>query len=384
MRTITLLILVLIITAVPSVCFCECGPVWSLMLENGELLSMVCIEPHPGDQYIAADNRLYEVTGVTDDKANVSFRGELTMPDVQWLHFDEAQAVSASRKYIAMYCTHSDESYLPSDGIFSSEGRGTIFEVAAVLKDALQEQGIHAKVSDNLHHPHDAGAYRRSRQTAVSMIQQELPDCLIDMHRDGIPDPASYAVTIGGEPVSRIRLLVGRGNQNAEVNKDFALMIKAVADSLYPGLIKDIYLGKGTYNQDLLPQSILLECGTYTLEKEKVFSSMQMMADVLDRALYGGIKGSAGRIYTDSKTETSDSGGIVQAQEDAAPASEGGVGYGFFYLIAVLLLVIIGLCCMSAGSIKGGLGKAARNLREMTGGLIGKRKEPGEDPEHSK
>ena len=69
--------------------------------------------------------------------------------------------------------------------------------------------------------------------------------------------------------MSKVRLLVGKSNQNKEANLSFAKQIKAVGDKLYPKLIKDIYMGKGTYNQDLAPRSVLLEFGTHTLSKER-------------------------------------------------------------------------------------------------------------------
>ena len=47
--------------------------------------------------------------------------------------------------------------------------------------------------------------------------------------------------------MSKVRLLVGKGNQNKDANLSFAKQIKAVADKMYPGLIKDIYMGKGAW-----------------------------------------------------------------------------------------------------------------------------------------
>ena len=283
---------------------------------------------------------------------------------------------AAAGRRIALYCTHSDESYKPSDGTYSDPERGSIYQVAAALADALEEKGATCEVSDALHYPHDAGAYRRSRQTAVQLLKSG-PDALLDIHRDGIPDPEEYTVTIGGRQASKVRLLVGRGNQNMEVNKDFALTVKAVADRVYPGLIKDIYMGKGTYNQDLAPHSLLLECGTYTLSRDRVLVSMPMMADVLDRALYGGVTGSAGA--SDVRSSPAEKGGITPGATDA-PVSDSsrGTGSGLLWLvvIAVAALVIYGI--VSTGSFGGGMRKIGRNINEMSGGLIGK-KPDGED-----
>lgn len=359
--------------------------IWRIELPDGTHLTDVCYEPAQGDQYIAGDNRLYEVVTVGGMTAMAEERGVVELPSVAWLDADATLPVSALTRRIGLYCTHSDESYEPSDGFYSTNGRGSIYEIAGTLAEALTRRGAEATLADTLHHPHDAGAYRRSRQTAVQLLKS-APDCLLDIHRDGIPDPDSYAVTLGGEPASKVRLLVGRGNQNMEVNKNFALLVKAVADRVYPGLIKDIYMGRGTFNQDLLPRSLLLECGTYTLEKARVLRSMDMMADVIDRALYGGVVGSAGRTASDAASATQPSGGVTMGQEDAPiqpETADRGVGTGLIWVAVILLVGLGGYALLSSGSLRGGMRKAGRGLREMTGGLIGKKPRPGEDHEHS-
>lgn len=362
--------------------------VYPIVTEGGEYLTHIAYEPETGDSYIASDNRLYEIIRVEVDRVIAADRGAADLPDVSWLDAERSVAVSSilgRRNGIALYCTHSDESYEPSDGTYSSDERGSIYQVAQHFADALEAEGVEAALSYALHHPHDAGAYRRSRQTAVELIRRVNPLCLVDIHRDGIPDPASYAVSIGGADCSKIRLLVGRGNQNAEINKEFALLLKAVADRIYPGLIKDIYMGRGAFNQDLLPHAILLECGTYTLEKERVLRSMPLMADVFRRALYGGVTGSAGRVTSDTGSDAAEKGGIIQGEPDApvVEADERGAGSGVAFAGIILLAGLIGYAILSVGSVRGGVRKSARNLREMTGGLIGKKPDDHEDPHHS-
>ena len=362
------------------------GGCWRIVAQDGTYLTDVAEEPEAGDQYISADNRLYEIVHVGGTAAIAETRGSVELPDVGWLDADAALPVSALTRRIALYCTHSDESYEPTDGYYTTTDRGSIYEVAQALAEGLIDRGAETFLSDTLHHPHDAGAYRRSRQTAVQLLKS-MPDCLLDIHRDGIPDPDSYAAELGGQPASKVRILVGRGNQNMEVNKEFALLVKAVADRVYPGLIKDIYMGRGTFNQDLLPRSILLECGTYTLEKERVLRSMDMMAEVIDRALYGGVTGSAGQMASDVTVQRdTQPGGVTMGQSDTVPAEAGegkGVGSGLVWVGVVLIIGLIGYGVLSAGSLGGGMRKAGRNLSEMTGGLIGKKPEPGEDHRHS-
>ena len=220
-----------------------------------------------GDEYVSQDNTLYRVASVTGSEAVAERIGAEPMPDVSWLDAGGAQPVFASlgaavpaaakskesgeaKRLIAMYVTHSDESYVPSDGTQSIEGQGGIYDVARSFRDALQQLGIDVILDESTHLPHDSGAYRRSRRTAERLLQKR-PDAIIDIHRDGIPDPDEYVTKIEGENASKVRLLVGRSNQNSEVNRAFAKQIKAVADKKYPGLIKDIFIGKGNYNQEL-------------------------------------------------------------------------------------------------------------------------------------
>ena len=356
--------------------------VWDVVAEDGTLITHVCYEPELGDEYISGDNSLYEIVRLQEGVAVARQNGTVELPDVSWLDADEAQPVTAlNSKLIAFYCTHSDESYEPSDGTYSDEERGSIYQVAGALAEALQDKGVETEVSDALHYPHDAGAYRRSRQTAVQLLKA-MPDALVDVHRDGIPDPDEYAVTIGGKKCSKVRLLVGRGNQNMQANKDFALKLKAVADKVYPGLIKDIYMGKGTYNQDLAPHSILLECGTYTLSKDRVLASMPMMADVINRTMYGGVTGSAGA--SDARGASDAKGGITMGEPDSPEAENSkGAGKGILWVVGIAVAGVIVFGLVSTASVKGGMHKTARNLSEMTGGLIGKKPADDEDHNHS-
>ncbi|MBR6753699.1 MAG: stage II sporulation protein P, partial [Clostridia bacterium] len=275
--------------------------IYRIVDEQGETVTWYCGQPEVGDEYIAGDNRYFRITGVDNTRrtAQADTLGVYEMPDVSWLYQD-ALPVASRQKAVAIYCTHSDESYEPTDGKSSDEERGGIYDVAEEFKAALEEEGITVYYSDETHHPHDAGAYRRSRATAVNLVEKGV-DAVMDIHRDGIEDPDSYESTVEGEEMTKVRLLVGRSNQNAGANKAFATQIKAVGDEMYPGLIKDIYIGKGTYNQDLMPQAVLLEFGTYTNNKEDVLASTGHMAQVMNKTLYGSVSGTQAAEKQESK-----------------------------------------------------------------------------------
>lgn len=329
---------------------------YRILTRDQQPLTDYCGVPDVGDEYIAGDNAHYRVTAVdhTQKTAEAEALGAFAMPDVSWLR-DDALPVAAARKAVALYCTHSDESYEEADGTSSDEKRGGIYDVAEQFKQALEKRGITVYYSDETHFPHDAAAYRRSRATAAELVEDGV-DAVMDIHRDGIPDPKQYEQTMKGEEITRVRLLVGRSNQNAETNKAFAAQIKAVADEMYPGLIKDIYIGKGTYNQDLMGQAVLLEFGTYTSDKQDVLSSTGYMADVMEKALYGGVSGAAG------------------GQKDAEAETTRGAFSGIIWALAALVVGALIYAFAASGRAKPALEKWKRGFQEMSGGLFGRKK----------
>ncbi len=347
--------------------------IFTVYREGGEVLFSLAGDVDVGDEYISGDNQRYVIQTVDEAAmtAQAAHQGAQKMPDVNWVETSAAVVVSNmgasaspdstsgtgnDNRLIALYCTHSDESYVPTDGTQSTDnGHGGIYDVSQALKAALEEKGIKVTLDETIHTPHDAGAYRRSRQTAVDLLKS-APDAMIDVHRDGIPNPDEYTVNIDGKEATKVRLLVGRSNQNSAANKDFALELKAVADKQYPELIKDIFIGKGTYNQDLMSNAILLEFGTHTVNKDRCIESAYLMSNVINDTLYGGVSGAAG-------------GGEPQSTANK------GAGTGIIWVIVAAVVVIGVFALLQTGRGKDAWNKVKRGASEMTAGMIGKRKE---------
>jgi len=345
--------------------------VFTLKDENGNILTYYCGECDIGDEYISHENNHYRIKFVDSKEktAIAELLGPADMPDVSWINPQESLPVAALReKKIALYCTHSDESYIEGDGTESIEGRGGIYDIANAFAGELEQLGAAAEISDNTHLPHDAGAYRRSRQTAVELLKSQ-PNAIFDIHRDGIPDPDEYTTTVGGEKMSMVRLLVGKSNQNKEANLSFAKQIKAVADKTYPGLIKDIYMGKGSYNQDLAPRSVLLEFGTHTISKDMVLKAVKPMRESVYKALFGGVIGSAGTSDVSSRKQTQPEENV----KEFTPASEDNTGSSWGIWLILGLIIALGVFAFLSTGGRGGMRKWGRSISEMTGGLFGKR-----------
>lgn len=325
--------------------------VYTLYDPDGKKLTVRAGRMYEGDEYISGDNRLYRIVSVDDDAmaARAEYIGDAVRAAAAFSAFAEENQTDEpnGKRLICMYSTHSDESYTPSDGDYSKWKDAGIYDVGNALKDELEDHGITVIYSEETFLPHDADAYNRSRGTAEELLKKG-PDALLDLHRDAIP-AEEYETTIQGDEVSKVRLFVGRSNQNREANQAFAQEIKEAADKKYPGLVKDIYIGKGNYNQELYPQALLLELGTDDISKEKVIESTKYIADVFNDVLYGS---------------------SAQAAEkaDAKPAAS-----GILWAIGLAILAAIIYALVSTGSFGGMWNKVKRGTSEITGGLFGKK-----------
>jgi stage II sporulation protein P len=242
-------------------------------------------EVEVGESYISYNNKKYEIVEVDkiSKKCKAKYVEDVKMPDMS-INGIMASSLILLDKSAALYITHNDESYIPTDGTESIYGAGGIHDVAKAFADALRNEGFIVTLDETLHLPHDNSAYRRSRTTADKLIKENDPDVIFDIHRDGAPRRI-YDTVVGGEPMSKVRIVVGKGNESFDDNYQFALEIKALADEWYPGLIADVYMGAGDYNQDLLGQGLLLEFGSEEIEKELALKSVVPMATVINGVL---------------------------------------------------------------------------------------------------
>lgn len=188
-----------------------------------------------------------------------------------------AAAAGWTGRPVAIYHTHTDESYLPSDGKVSIPFRGGIIEVGRNYKNSLTREGAKAVHDGTPHDPHDNNAYYRSRRTAFELLKQK-PAALFDVHRDGIDDPEFYREYIANESVAQIRLVVGRQNPHMAANLDFARRLMAFANKTNGPVVKEIFISHGNYNQDLLSTALLIEAGTYSNRKEEAINGIERLA----------------------------------------------------------------------------------------------------------
>jgi stage II sporulation protein P len=318
---------------------------YSLIDEQNRVVHQTGTQVYTGDVYIAADNSKYKVIEVTGKTARCIYQGKETMPSLDTAMLEqsllEGAAVPAvkntSKATIAVYHTHSDESYVPSDGKESINGNGGIYDVGEVFVKQLKAEGFNVVYNKNNHNPHDVNAYNRSRKTASALLKQ-TPTAIIDVHRDAVP-PGEYQANVKGQDVTKIKLVVGRSNPNSQTNLQFAKKLKAAMDKIEPGLSEGIYMGKGDYNQDLSPRAMLIEVGAHTNTKEEAERGVKLFAKILPTVL--------GMSSTNTAAANTDG---AEAAKKPATQDDQGSTTTLIILVAVVAMVIGGYFLLNRGS----------------------------------
>lgn len=360
------LIIILIIVAIPTVYaddwFGKYGSYYKVYdAENNKLLFETAREVSKGDQYLSGDNKMYHIFRVNTRSytAYAKFVEDVQMPKINkeslqniklainesglsafLLAQDEQNQAKQQARKVGIYATHSSESYTPTDGAESTGGGGGILKVAEQLKTSFEGYGVEAHFSNTSHEPHDAGAYKRSRRTATQLMRDQGIETLIDVHRDAVP-AEQYLTEIEGQPASKVRLVIGRRNQNFKANEELAVQVKSVADEMRPGLVKDIFYAKGDYNQDLTPRAMLVEMGTYDHTRQRAEKAAGYLSEVITTALFGGV--------IEQEAEAKGGGGVTLGGGKGAQTGNKGSGIGIIGLVAVIVIGGIAFLFMSSG-----------------------------------
>jgi len=339
---------------------------FTLVDENGKELTVMAREIFKDDEYISGDNKHYKVVRVDKAKryAYAKLVGEITLPAAAGE--DVYVAAQQQKGSVVLYATHNSESYVPSDGKESIKGKGGILDVAESFRNNLEKKGIKAVLDKTSHDPHDAGSYRRSRQTAVKLIKANMPvAAAFDIHRDAVPK-SHYVTQVDGQDMVKVRIVIGRRNQNRQANQELAEKIKSVADKTYPGLIKDIFIGKGSYNQELSPRALLFEIGTYENSKEAAQKTTAYLADVVSKAMFGGTAERQSR-------KTGESTGEKTKIQPIDQEKTSGGGRGLLWLLVVLVVGGVGFLFLSMGGREMS-SKVKRSVREEFSSFLGRNK----------
>lgn len=205
-----------------------------------------------------------------------------------------------TEKNIFIYHTHSWESYLPLLGIEgakdedqSVDGKTNITIVGDLLGKELESKGIGVTVDKtnvgqelNKRNWKTAKSYEFSR----TLVQQAMAsngklNYFIDLHRDSLRKD-STSIEINQKPYAKLVFVIGKDNKNYDKNIAFANGMHEYLQAHYPGLSKGV-LGKsgahvdGVYNQDLSPNSVVVEVGGVDNDMKELKNSVGALAEAI-------------------------------------------------------------------------------------------------------
>lgn len=203
---------------------------------------------------------------------------------------EKVVTVAPAKCLVAIYNTHTGETYDLTDGVERLEGkRGGVVTVAAALQEALQSKyGIGVARSDRIHDARYGSSYIESEKTVRTLLSANPGvQVVLDIHRDFGKSREQSVVKINGLEAAPVLIVVGSGARRPfptwHQNYAFAKEFMAVMNELYPGLCLGIKVKDGIYNQHLHPHALLLEVGTTSNSTEEAVRSACFLADVLAR-----------------------------------------------------------------------------------------------------
>lgn len=190
---------------------------------------------------------------------------------------------------VAIYYTHNAETYVPHQGRAKVEGEnGGVTLAGDEMAGVLAEAGIRAVQDLTIHdYPDYPTSYIKSEPTARRLTEQN-PELkvLLDVHRDaGLP--VKETVSVGGQDSARIMIVVGNDNSlpyphwQWQENYAFAQEVGRSLQERYPGVMKQVRLKDGRYNQHVSPGAILVEVGSEKNTLDEVLVAARCFASVL-------------------------------------------------------------------------------------------------------
>ncbi|QOY36203.1 stage II sporulation protein P [Anaerobacillus isosaccharinicus] len=227
--------------------------------------------------------------------------------DKQKEEFETPQVSTDGRKVIHIIHSHSRESFLPELKDTNSPNQAfhpdvNITLVGDRLGRELEKRGIGVDVDKS-----DIGAllsnrgwvYGQSYDASREIVKAAMAtnadfEFFFDLHRDAQPRNIT-TVTINGIEYAKTLFIIGENHKNYEKNAQLAAELHALLDKKYPGLSRGVIAkggsgSNGRYNQDLSPNSILVEFGGVENTLEEAYRSAEAFAEVFSEFYWNAQK----------------------------------------------------------------------------------------------
>ena len=214
------------------------------------------------------------------------------------LQMDMTVEKNLDEPQILIYHTHSLEEFADSrTGVEEDTIVGMGNYLVELLTEKYGYQVLHDKTAYDINqygYGDRDNAYQRATK-GLERILEQYPSIqiVIDLHRD------SREITVAnvdGKEVAQIMLFNGLcrniygpyrayTNEYLSENLAFSIQMKLMGDSLYPGVMRRVYLKSDQYNMHFKAHSLLVEIGTQENTVEQARNAITIFADVLNEVL---------------------------------------------------------------------------------------------------
>ena len=196
--------------------------------------------------------------------------------------------------------THSCEAYTqePNDPYEASAEFRTLDEahnmlaVGDALCDELEARGITVLHDRSIHdYPSYNSSYADAKQQTEAFLA-EYPSVVLvlDLHRDALDVPVREAVTLNGQDVARLMLVVGTDEGGLyhpfwPENLSCALKLQALLNRSCPGLMRPLNLRSERFNGQTSPGAMIVEVGSTGNTLAEAKRTMPYLADAIEQLL---------------------------------------------------------------------------------------------------
>lgn len=243
------------------------------------------------------ENLVYSVMNKVVDKKEimkVSSDDYFDYDNSKTEYVEDTTKIDVKNPIVYIYNSHQLEAY-NMEYLYDYSVKPNVLIASYILKEKLYDRGIPSIVEtnnikkylndNNLKYNY---SYVASRHFIELMLKKEKTiKYLIDIHRDSAKKNKTF-IKIKDKNYARIMFVVGLDHKNYQPNLKLATDLNNMVENAYPGISRGISkkTGKGVngiYNQDMSPNSMLIEVGGVDNTIEEVNNTMDIISEVLSK-----------------------------------------------------------------------------------------------------
>lgn len=169
----------------------------------------------------------------------------------------------------------------------------SIMTASYLMQESLNKQGISSIVEESSFNDYikqNNWDYNYSYQASrffINLAKDNYKNLtyFMDIHRDSIKYDYS-TIKINELMYAKVMFVVGLENPNYQSNLDLMNKINDKLNQAYPGLSRGVIKKEGpnvngVYNQDISPNSILIEVGGYENKIDEVYNTINVLGEII-------------------------------------------------------------------------------------------------------